>query len=130
MYKLLCFRNITIPLPRQTRKNGTLHIYAFAAPMPRSADETEYWDKSLQSPTTIMAYFQLTQYLVPEAATFNLLKDSDVTISYTYWHTAFFFNVNNIILSLLCCRQRTRKPKKLYNQRKVKKNRLFTSPKN
>ncbi|XP_021962765.1 cleft lip and palate transmembrane protein 1-like protein [Folsomia candida] len=75
--KDLIIKNITIPLPRQTRKNGTLHIYAFAAPMPRSADETEYWDKSLQSPTTIMAYFQLTQYLVPEAATFNLLKDSD-----------------------------------------------------
>ncbi|OXA43538.1 Cleft lip and palate transmembrane protein 1-like protein [Folsomia candida] len=79
--KDLIIKNITIPLPRQTRKNGTLHIYAFAAPMPRSADETEYWDKSLQSPTTIMAYFQLTQYLVPEAATFNLLKDSDVTIN-------------------------------------------------
>lgn len=71
------FRNITIPLPKETRKNGTLHMYAFAAPMPRSPDETRNWDRSLNNPKTMMAYFELTQYLVPEAATFNLLKDKD-----------------------------------------------------
>jgi Cleft lip and palate transmembrane protein 1 (CLPTM1) len=70
---------LTIPLPRQTRNNGSLYLYAFATPEPRTEMEKKNWEQSINGHNTMSAYFQLTEYLVPQAETFNLLKNSKET---------------------------------------------------
>ena len=65
------YRNVTITVPRNTRRNGTLFLYAFLTELPRHKSES--WTGTIQQQTTMTAFIQLTQYLVPEPKTFNLL---------------------------------------------------------
>lgn len=67
-------RNITIPLPRSTRRNGTLHMYAFAFPY----TNPDSWERDALAQKSMMAYFQLTEYLVPAAEPINLLNSPKV----------------------------------------------------
>ncbi|CAL8100685.1 unnamed protein product [Orchesella dallaii] len=66
----LISKNITIPLPRSTRRNGTLYMYAFAFPYTGSNE----WEADAQSRQSMVAFIKLTEYLVPEAEPFNLLN--------------------------------------------------------
>lgn len=74
-------RNVTISLPRTTRRNGTLYMYAFAFPYTNSND----WEMDAQSQKTMIAYFKLTEYLVPQAEPINLLGTEPEKVNAFYY---------------------------------------------
>jgi len=72
-YDEVTIRNVTVPIPRSTRQNGSLYLHAFVTEVPRT--KSEDWTRALQQQTTMSASIPLTLHLVPEAETFNLLND-------------------------------------------------------
>lgn len=75
MIVLHVIRNVTLPIPASTRRNGTLYLHAFVTEMPLR--DVEDWKKATQKQTTMSASIPLTLYLVPEAETFNLLNENE-----------------------------------------------------
>jgi hypothetical protein len=71
----ICFRTLTISIPRATRQNGSLYLHLFTLPRPEHQPDAHNWDfwKLRQDPVTVYTRIKLTQYHVPEATTFRLL---------------------------------------------------------
>jgi len=62
---------IDVPLPLKTRRNGTLFIHVFLTKRSYGAN----WHAAIDDPTTTYTAASFTEYHVPQAETFNLLKD-------------------------------------------------------
>lgn len=73
IYNYIPNRNFDIKLPAKTRKNGTLFLHVVLA-----VDDGKPLDfKHLQRDgPTVIQRVALTEYVVPKAATFNLLDDN------------------------------------------------------
>lgn len=70
------FRNIEIEIPPQTRANGTLFLHLVLV-----NDHGPFeWRHLKREGLTIMQRVSLTDYIVPRAATFNLLGSNEVNI--------------------------------------------------
>src|SRR5437016_5906258 len=52
-----------------------MHAFITEQPRDESDPSSDHWINLVQQQTTLTASFELTQYLVPEAKTFNLLND-------------------------------------------------------
>ena len=78
-FKCLCnffgdyFRTVNVTLPRSTRNNGSLYVHAFLAPKFQTSQTAAH---IFSSPYSSYAFAPLTSYLVPEAATFQLLSSN------------------------------------------------------
>uniref|UniRef100_A0A182PGZ4 Lipid scramblase CLPTM1L n=1 Tax=Anopheles epiroticus TaxID=199890 RepID=A0A182PGZ4_9DIPT len=68
-------RTFTITLPKETRANGTLYLFAVLTKGAKSLD----WDSVRSQSTSVIKKFGLTHYMVPRAATINLLNDKEAT---------------------------------------------------
>uniref|UniRef100_A0A182VWE2 Lipid scramblase CLPTM1L n=1 Tax=Anopheles minimus TaxID=112268 RepID=A0A182VWE2_9DIPT len=64
-------KSYTITLPKETRSNGTLYMFAVLTKGAKSLD----WDSVRSQSTSVIKKFGLTHYMVPKAATINLLND-------------------------------------------------------
>lgn len=64
--------DFTIPIPPQTRRNGTLYLLLVLA---SSEGELEWKTLKRDGPTVIQK-IALAEYALPKAARFNLIKDS------------------------------------------------------
>ncbi|ETN63976.1 hypothetical protein AND_004296 [Anopheles darlingi] len=64
-------RSFTFPLPKETRSNGTLYLFAVLTKGAKSHD----WDEVRSQSTSVIKKFALTHYMVPKTATINLLND-------------------------------------------------------
>uniref|UniRef100_A0A8W7PMT1 Lipid scramblase CLPTM1L n=1 Tax=Anopheles coluzzii TaxID=1518534 RepID=A0A8W7PMT1_ANOCL len=64
-------RTFTITLPKETRSNGTLYLFAVLTKGAKSLD----WDSVRSQSTSVIKKFGLTHYMVPRTATINLLND-------------------------------------------------------
>ena len=70
-------KKLSVPLPKSVPKNGSLYLSVFALP-PLGDIRTSspgWWQSHLSHPHASYILTSLTQYAVPEAATFNLLND-------------------------------------------------------
>ncbi|XP_049280302.1 cleft lip and palate transmembrane protein 1-like protein [Anopheles funestus] len=68
-------KSYTINLPKETRSNGTLYMFAVLTKGAKSLD----WDSVRSQSTSVIKKFGLTHYMVPKAATINLLNDKGST---------------------------------------------------
>ncbi|XP_052889340.1 lipid scramblase CLPTM1L [Anopheles moucheti] len=68
-------KSYTINLPKETRSNGTLYMFAVLTKGAKSLD----WDSVRSQSTSVIKKFALTHYMVPKAATINLLNDKSKT---------------------------------------------------
>uniref|UniRef100_A0A182M4B2 Lipid scramblase CLPTM1L n=1 Tax=Anopheles culicifacies TaxID=139723 RepID=A0A182M4B2_9DIPT len=64
-------KTYTITLPKETRSNGTLYMFTVLTKGAKSLD----WDSVRSQSTSVIKKFALTHYMVPKAATINLLND-------------------------------------------------------
>ncbi|XP_053681158.1 lipid scramblase CLPTM1L [Anopheles nili] len=64
-------RSYTINLPKETRANGTLYMFAVLTKGAKSLE----WDSVRSQSTSVIKKFSLTHYMVPKTATINLLND-------------------------------------------------------
>lgn len=69
---ILSFRNIEIAIPTKTRQNGTLFLHVIVA----SDNGPLEWKQLQRDGPTVIQRVLLTEYIVPKAATFNLLGES------------------------------------------------------
>lgn len=58
-------------MPKETRSNGTLYLFAVLTKGAKSLD----WDSVRSQSTSVIKKFGLTHYMVPRTATINLLND-------------------------------------------------------
>lgn len=70
-------RVIEVDLPEKTRKNGTLFLHVILADDNGQLD----WKHLQRDGPTVIQRVALTDYIVPKAATFNLLGDGELTPS-------------------------------------------------
>lgn len=72
-----------VSIPAKTRQNGTLYLHVILASDNGPLD----WKHLQRDGPTVIQRISLTDYMVPKAATFNLLGD-DVSKRLTnkYWH--------------------------------------------
>ncbi|XP_050069409.1 lipid scramblase CLPTM1L [Anopheles maculipalpis] len=68
-------KTYTIKLPKETRSNGTLYMFAVLTKGAKSLD----WDTVRSQSTSVIKKFGLTHYMVPKTATINLLNDKGAT---------------------------------------------------
>lgn len=61
-----------ISIPAKTRQNGTLFLHVILA----NDDGTLEWKQLQRDGPTVIQRVLLTEYVVPQAATFNLLGES------------------------------------------------------
>lgn len=80
-----CTNTIDIPLPLKTRKNGTLFFHAFLAKQVYKSD----WASALQDPTTSYAAVPISVYQLPVQEAFNLIRDSESSVSWSSIYTIF-----------------------------------------
>lgn len=66
-------KEINIPVPLKTRKNGTLFFHVFLAKKAHSND----WNSALQDPTTSYAATSISVYQLPMQESFNLIRDKE-----------------------------------------------------
>lgn len=66
-------KEINIPLPYKTRKNGTLFFHAFLSKKSYQND----WTSALQDPTTSYAASSITVYQPPVRESFNLIRNKE-----------------------------------------------------
>ncbi|KFB44594.1 AGAP001492-PA-like protein [Anopheles sinensis] len=64
-------RTYTITLPKETRSNGTLYMFAVLTKGAKSLE----WDAVRSQSTSVIKKLPLTHYMVPKTATINLLND-------------------------------------------------------
>ncbi|XP_052866423.1 lipid scramblase CLPTM1L [Anopheles cruzii] len=64
-------RSYTFALPKETRSNGTLYMFAVLTKGAKSLE----WDAVRSQSTSVIKKFGLTHYMVPRTATINLLND-------------------------------------------------------
>lgn len=69
---MFSYRDIEIDVPARTRRNGTLFLHVILA----LDDGIVEWSQLQRDGPTIIQRIQLTEFVVPKAATFNLLGDS------------------------------------------------------
>lgn len=71
---MFIFREIEIDIPPQTRANGTLFLHLVLV-----NDHGPFeWRHLKREGLTIMQRVSLTDYIIPKAATFNLLGNNEV----------------------------------------------------
>ncbi|PNF24787.1 Cleft lip and palate transmembrane protein 1-like protein [Cryptotermes secundus] len=72
-------KTLTVSIPHATRQNGSLYLHLFTLPRREHQPDAHNWDfwKLRQDPVTVYTRIRLTQYHVPEAATFRLLEGGD-----------------------------------------------------
>ncbi|XP_035896577.1 cleft lip and palate transmembrane protein 1-like protein [Anopheles stephensi] len=68
-------KTYTIKLPKETRSNGTLYMFAVLTKGAKSLE----WDTVRSQSTSVIKKFGLTHYMVPKTATINLLNDKGAT---------------------------------------------------
>ncbi|XP_053658256.1 lipid scramblase CLPTM1L [Anopheles marshallii] len=68
-------KSYTINLPKETRSNGTLYMFAVLTKSAKSLD----WDSVRSQSTSVIKKFALTHYMLPKAAAINLLNDKSTT---------------------------------------------------
>lgn len=66
-------KEINIPIPLKTRKNGTLFFHVFLAKKSHEND----WTTALQDPTTSYAATSISVYQLPMQESFNLIRDKE-----------------------------------------------------
>uniref|UniRef100_A0AAG5CRT4 Lipid scramblase CLPTM1L n=1 Tax=Anopheles atroparvus TaxID=41427 RepID=A0AAG5CRT4_ANOAO len=64
-------KTYTFNLPKETRSNGTLYMFAVLTKGAKSLE----WDSVRSQSTSVIKKLPLTHYMVPKAATINLLND-------------------------------------------------------
>ncbi|XP_015521760.2 lipid scramblase CLPTM1L [Neodiprion pinetum] len=64
---------VTLPIPRKTRENGTLFLHLLITP--HTVKHGGTYNEVIKDPTTVYTRIKMTQYVVPEIAAFNLLGD-------------------------------------------------------
>lgn len=64
------FRDFTLDIPAETRKNGTLFLHLFLLPRSRRVLE---WNDASEAKDRVYTRVPLTQFLVPASATYQLL---------------------------------------------------------
>lgn len=80
---VLCFffcRNIEVNIPSKTRQNGTLFLHVILT----SDNGQVEWKNLQRDGPTVIQRVALTDYMIPKAATFNLLGDAVRTFSIDY----------------------------------------------
>lgn len=66
-------RNINIPLPNKTLKNGTLFLHAFLT----KKTQKKEWTLALQDPSLSYTAAPISLYQVPVEETFNLIREKN-----------------------------------------------------
>lgn len=72
--QLLPSRNVEIEIPLKTRRNSTLYMHAVLAIDDGKAID---WRELKRDGPTVLQRISLTKFMVPKAATFNLLSDTE-----------------------------------------------------
>uniref|UniRef100_A0A182SUB3 Lipid scramblase CLPTM1L n=1 Tax=Anopheles maculatus TaxID=74869 RepID=A0A182SUB3_9DIPT len=119
-------KTYTIKLPKETRSNGTLYMFAVLTKGAKSLD----WDTVRSQSTSVIKKFGLTHYMVPKTATINLLNDKVVPAgdalfaasSYFYGRTMpsdLIVNWTNYFPTTHFLQGATKRPNKSVNQKRI-----------
>lgn len=76
-YSIPTNRELKILLPERTKKNGTLYLHLF---LTRQRNQRQEFFSLSQDAWTVHSRVRLTQYQVPEAATFQLLSSEKYSV--------------------------------------------------
>jgi len=68
---------MTVELPRQTKRNGTLYAHVFLGQIQETLYSRDKWTKLLTNPDTVYTLVPMSIYKEPEYKIFQLLQDEE-----------------------------------------------------
>lgn len=89
-------RQLEVDIPAATRRNGTMFLHIVLV---NDLGKFE-WHHLNREGITVVQRIPLTEYIVPKAATFNLLSSNDVSELDGFDHTIWHHQYNNLIFFL------------------------------
>lgn len=68
---------MSVELPRQTKRNGTLFAHVFLSKAQETLQSGDKWTNMLTNPETVYTLVPMSIYKQPEYKVFQLLKDGE-----------------------------------------------------